>query len=228
MELKIRTLTVGSNEIKGISKTIDNIIESAEVAMDLFFQTSVELDYETINFEIEWHIEDFIHLNKNLTTNRQRAAGIVLTTALFPKFDWTTLEVEEKHKATSENSVFYIADNTDIIREDQYIGWVSKRLRDFGGIKPFLTTTTYDINAIEPWRTYAIDECGLSMGYDISDQVSRNLYTKFSEWYVTIYKAPLTPVKLVEYSANYDDIIPKKETISYNGESFEFVFYKSK
>lgn len=228
MELKIRSLTLDSDELKGISKQLDTIFESAQVAKDLFFQTDVELDYTEIDLIIEWNIEDFIHLNKKLLSNRQRAVGIVLTNASFIKFDWTNLDVDSVHAARDGKNEFYIADDKDLIRDVQYVGWVRRRVRDYGGIKSFLTTTTYDINAIEPWRTYAIEKCGLSMGYDIDQPLSDKLYTKFAEWYVLIYNAPLTPVKLVKYSANYDHVITKEETITYNGETFNFVFYKSK
>ncbi len=231
MKLQIKSLTIESDEIKYISSKIDKIVERVEVERNLFLLDDAEPtsdDYYVINNEIEWHIDDFIHYNQALTTNRQRAAGIVLTSALFPKFDWTNLSVDKVHSAREGDSYFRISDDKDVITENQYIGWVRKRLKDYGGIKPFITKTIYDIDVIVPWRTYAIDTLGLSMGYSIEHEVSIQIYTKFAEWYVTIYKAPLTPVKLIRYCAAFDEITPKEESVTYNGETFNFVFYRSK
>jgi len=227
MTIKFKELEIELDDFEGLDESLDTFIKEAKVANELFFQDNIEYngDEEELEDLIYNNLERFIHYNKHLKTDFDRAKALAIVQEeydiafdkLQPRF--------EIYMNDDKGNDFDIVEKNQKISDETKINWVVSSSSSWS-LGKVLEDFFNNEEAIDDWRKYAIETLGMDADYSPYDDYTSSS-NQFPDWFLNIYKYEIKNEEMVERVANESGYHIYRTEIEYKDKKYNFTWART-
>lgn len=226
MVIKYKNLEIGIDDLKGLDEELDKFIDGSKVANEIFFQEEVDFpEDEDLEDIIESNVERVIHYNKKLKNDFDRARALAVAYREYD-IDWKTLEPRlEIYMFDDDGNDIDIVELNQKISDQMKLDWVASSASGWS-VGQVMEDFFYEIEAIDEWEKYAIEELGMDEDYSAHQDFKHN-HKEFPEWFLNVYKYEVDNEEMVDRIASENGYPVYRDKIEYNGKTYNFVWART-
>jgi len=230
MTIKYKDLDIELDDLEGLDDDLDGFIAEAKIANELFFQDQFDFSEDSEELEeledvIYRNLEKFIHYNKHLKTDFDRARALAVFKELDYDISWVDLETRGEIYMFAEDNDFDIVEKKQKISYEAKLDWVISSSSGWSIGRVLEEFFKLD-EAIDEWEQYAIEQFNMPKYYSAYEDQMLNT-SEFPKWFLNVYKYKLSNEEMVERIADENGYSIYKTEINYRDKKYNFVWSRS-